>query len=129
MNVELLRKVQAHILEEPKRLDMGAWGVHVNEGDGEWEAPTCGTVACIAGWTVALSQGLSGYELEDLSDVSTLASELLGLNGADACALFYAEDWPKRFRDQLNRRNPQTKAYALVVSHRIDHFLSTDGRE
>jgi hypothetical protein len=55
MNVKLLRKIQKHILEEPRRLDMDV--VLVKDIDpASWrDAPPCGTVGCIAGWACALS--------------------------------------------------------------------------
>src|ERR1700739_464311 len=54
--VKLLRQVKDHILEEPKRLSMGSWMVIYPTGfptSASW-LPACGTVGCIAGWTVLL---------------------------------------------------------------------------
>lgn len=58
LNVRLLRRVQRAIIKEPGRLNMeeGLMDLDyaiVNYAHGA--SPPCGTVGCIAGWTVALS--------------------------------------------------------------------------
>lgn len=55
---DLLSDVVAAILEEPKRFDMRDWYLGPSH---TWkyrraQRPACGTIACIAGWTVALAQ-------------------------------------------------------------------------
>ena len=61
MNTRLLRKIQKHILAEPKRFDMTDWvmrgkpGSLLEAGEQEIEVPKCGTVACIGGWACLLS--------------------------------------------------------------------------
>src|ERR1700727_2591993 len=57
VNKELLKKVRDIIVEEPKRLNMRYWGVHETLTDPVFftdkiEYPSCGTVACLAGWTI-----------------------------------------------------------------------------
>ena len=52
MNVRLLRKVQKHILEEPKRYDQDI------VAKASSEAP-CGTACCIAGWAEVLGNSKS----------------------------------------------------------------------
>jgi len=52
MNVDLLLKVRAAILEEPKRIDMEAWSE--TKKNSCRELPKCGAVACISGWACVL---------------------------------------------------------------------------
>lgn len=84
-----------------KRLDMGNWSSSGDKPVGldELTAETCGTTACMAGWTVALSgmkvntagrvYDLSGNEVGYVKD---LATNLLGLTIDEADDLFYSED-------------------------------------
>jgi hypothetical protein len=120
MNVELLRKIQKHILEEPKRIYMPRWRLVFSAIRKEGLcAPECGTVGCIGGWAEILS-GVEGY-----------ARDLLGLDSehGEASRLFNDDEWPEKFQTGLRKANPQTQAYAQVVSDRIDHFISTRGEE
>src|SRR4051812_24586244 len=69
LNVRLIRRIQKHILEEPRRffmkaiLAIGVPGSHEwDEVKGGWNpsdlsdtVPPCGTAACLAGWTGLLS--------------------------------------------------------------------------
>jgi hypothetical protein len=53
VNVKLLRKVRKLIAEEPARLGMEYWGIKVKDMIVKpKDPPPCGTVACLAGWTV-----------------------------------------------------------------------------
>ena len=62
---DILTWVQAHILEEPKRIRMGKWCLFrasiptelQDEYDRVYNFPRCGTVACEAGW-IALRSGI-----------------------------------------------------------------------
>jgi hypothetical protein len=57
--VRLLRKVQAHIREEPQRFDMGTWiASGADIGSVSDRHPPCGTVACIGGWMQLLDEPL-----------------------------------------------------------------------
>jgi hypothetical protein len=138
MNVELLRKIQAHILAEPKRVWMGTWCmfgelgecVPVHDGvddDGftellEIEMPSCGTVACISGWAALLSGYTGAYTQADRGD-------LLGIDPQRADRLFYSSSWPEDLRDRLELAAPQSQEYAQIVADRIDVFIKTKGRE
>ena len=76
MNTRLLRKVQKHILEEPRRLNMDIiLDDRVSARDPK--NPPCGTVGCIAGWAIVLAHGDIGYGL-----ISN-AAELLSLDVFD----------------------------------------------
>lgn len=143
MNVALLRKVQRHIFEEPKRVDMEdyCYGEPHDEG-----GPECGTVACIAGWSVMLSRSPkvaaararardllarissakdrsqrdeANGELWDM-DWGRLGQLVLG----GARTLFFLDNWPKDLQRRIHRCRNGTKAYARVVSDAIDRYIA-----
>jgi|SRR5579864_556807 len=115
LNVELLRKVKKHILEEPRRLDMGYW-IHATT------ASPCGTVACLAGWTCILSNVVPAFSLE----AGELATPLLGLNERQKMSLFHTEHWPRELAEKYwNARTPGGRARA--TAKRIN-LLIKEGR-
>ncbi len=112
LNVELLRRVQTAILEEPRKLNMNVWmekvpGRHPNP-------PPCGTVGCIAGWAVALGAPEKRY-LEDFRSYADEASALLGLDEGCGSGLFY-------YAPSV-RLSPGTLPYAEDVAARIDTYI------
>ena len=56
---DLIDRIKAHILEEPKRFDMRylayRYGAEEDTTPGGRQLPMCKTVACIAGWAVLLT--------------------------------------------------------------------------
>lgn len=103
--VELLRRVEQHILANPERIAMGCWRVEGKRTE-LWglKVPECGTVACIGGW------------VEMLSEKTGLAESLLGIGGYQSWELF--------FKSKLvNASNQQTLAHAIAVSKHIDKFI------
>lgn len=58
-NIELLTQVRDLIKAEPAKLDMGLWGTVsadlVTFDNGSKAKVSCGTTACVAGWTVQLA--------------------------------------------------------------------------
>lgn len=129
MNVELLRKVQKHILEEPLRVDMGNWRI-----DGKFrleslgvkpeKIPACGTIACIAGWADLLANGRLD---EDLIFARAIGALAIDDNQADI--LFHDDEWPADLYYEPYESQPGTKEYAACVSRRIDRFIETGGQE
>lgn len=137
LNVELLRKIQAHITEEPRRFFMG-WFVATGDPgkalspirgfipdeilyDLPDTAPACGTAACIAGWANILS-GLSPKQSED----SRAAANFLRLpeKDEDYTYLFSADDWPEPFAGEYAMaRTPELRA--KIACARIDHLIAT----
>lgn len=125
LNVRLLRKIQKHILEEPKRLDMSVL-ISSKKNDLFYHDdyyPSCNTVACISGWASILSGkrrlGIPG------------TAKLLGL-GTYSCnpsnlaqRVFYVEDWPDKFRVKYNTASSKDnrEAMAKVTARRIDHLI------
>lgn len=80
---DLLARVADHILEEPKRYYQTNWGLrgtHLEAIKKELR-PACGTVACRAGWIVALHDGperLNGTHLQLLKRIPARARMILG---------------------------------------------------
>lgn len=144
--IKWLRRVQKHVLDEPKRVDMSDW-LNIREKDmmgPQYDNyfPECGTVGCIGGWVAALASPRP----QSIADAGKYAAKKLGIkftqqgewdgNGVfipaeqgAANRLFFVEEWPQRFIDQLLHHRRQTLGYARVVSKRIDHFIKTDGAE
>lgn len=132
INVELLERVKAHILEEPTRFDMGDFviqGEYLENFAANFgrPIPPCGTIACIAGWAVLLSEGqTSGAG----SDVQAEAEALLGLSVEQRERLFYTSNWPKKFNEAYrDAEDVRLPAAALAAARRIDHFIKTNGAE
>jgi len=126
MNVELLQKVKEHVLEEPSRFQMGDVIHRANPGESycdlgiEITVPKCGTVACIAGWSLVLS----GERSTDMGK----AEELLGISDVEGDRLFLMGRWPNEFESRFSSAdNPQERAN--IAAERIDHFIATNGAE
>lgn len=132
MNVKLLRKIQKHILAEPKRFIMGSWVQRKTEewptiGDfaiNEGRFPKCGTAACIGGWTLILSE----EDPDETFNVQKRAAKLLDLDYRQGCTLFDAYNWPDEFGDDF-RSAKQPKRRARIAAEFIDHFIKTKGAE
>lgn len=145
MNVELLRQVEAHILAEPKRLHMRTWIVRqrhvhklVNQNGDSRDYARCGTAACIAGWAVLIVHEPPGAPEFDPAetnpstgmanwDVYNEAKSLLSLERRQADRLFDPINWPVAFA--AGARDDGSKATAEAAVRRIEHFISTEGRE
>ena len=135
MNVELLRRVEQHILEEPRRLHMEGWYYSIEDREPYSSEPPCGTAACIAGWAQLLEAGWAPGELayDVVGDDSTAhdrGQEALDLDDAEAEALFYTSNWPEPFwslyrnaggkdMDELARQ----RILAAITVARIEHFI------
>lgn len=135
MNIELLNKVKAHILEEPKRLDMSVILRRAPRN-------ACGTAGCVDGWAQVLSNCAALGSLVFFDGDYVKGRELLGLTQEEAERLFsdpkdgydedhveYAENgWPEEFIDRYRKaRNASQRA--IVTVERIDHFIKTKGAE
>jgi hypothetical protein len=131
MNVKLLRKIKSAILREPKRIDM-----HRSIGqEYSQDGPRCGTVGCIAGWTLLLSERKpheawhktrERARADSWWSMATRAIRLLRITSYQGKKLFHVENWPDRtLTEQYNDAafSCQHKAMAKIVAKRIDQFI------
>lgn len=137
LNVELLNKVRKHILARPARLRMEQW---IRKGQpGEvfethtpgwnepkiYKLPDCGTVGCIAGWTVQLAKPEEARE----GNIPGKACELLGINHwQEPFELFHVSNWPKELEDAFLKADTQRKR-ANVVAKVIDRYIKEYGKK
>lgn len=146
MNVRLLKRVRDRILAEPAQFVMEHYFAsrndilqeplycylvdhNVSALDIDRSVPNCGTAACIAGWTYALSRRITpktaalrnAYPEEE-------AAKLLGISERQAERLFLVDHWPGKFYQQWQER-PSLKIRARIAARRIDHFIKTRGEE
>jgi hypothetical protein len=119
LNVKLLRRIQKHILEEPKRFWMGWWET---SSIPDVNPAPCGTTACIAGWALALS----GERIADYNP-GVRAARILGLSADGYNKLFFSYAWPEPFLSRYERAedNRNAKAMAKAGADRIEHFIKT----
>jgi len=129
MNVELLRRITTHILEDPRRCIMASYYVRKDENVPSFKSydfPPCGTAACIAGWAVLLFGGDP-----NLSQVREQARRNLGLTVDEGETLFEVAAWPERFQHMLplatrgSYYDEGTPGFARVVVLRIEHLITT----
>lgn len=139
MNVELLERVVEAVLAEPKRVDMDHWlrtGHHDKRREGHF--PRCGTVGCIAGWSLVHAERRStrqayrtvaNKELRRYGscDIEDLAAERLQLTESQSKDLFLPSHWPSDLQDDLYRETAGTLGYAQVVVRAIDRFIASGG--
>lgn len=132
MNVELLLKVKAAILAEPRAFNMSQWSLPAPD------AP-CGTACCIAGWAKVLDMGLKTPgeaskildDPESGNDRFSEGTDSLQLSVAEEGRLCYWANWPAEFSEQYYEARSRTDrtAMAKAGADRIDHFIATKGRE
>lgn len=158
MNVELLRKIQAHILANPKELNMNVVAQNIEGAKLAKKfkpgAP-CGTACCIDGFAQMFSgrikPGLDykGHETYFViyDPHFAVGASILGLTPVQADRLFespaetysdyldnYVKDspgWPIKFAKayvQAEDAGDYEKA-AKVTYDRIEHFIHTQGEE
>jgi hypothetical protein len=150
MNVRLMRVVQRRILARPKNFDMSLFAHGIYDDDGE----LCGTTACIGGeallaagaklirhplfihgmsflYTSALRRRHPGLPVcggVDRVYPERAAAKLLGLTYEEAARLFFQSQWPEKYCYAYeDARGPRGRA--RVAARRIDHFITTAGRE
>lgn len=138
MNIKLLERVKAHILEEPRRLCMSEvltksnhpidWGYEsgfnsmaaASKDLSKDEQPPCGTVGCIVGWGSKLSHKTNQNVYTD--------SSVFKIEYDAGKRLFYVDEWPRKFRLRYGKCRT-AKQRAKVTAERIDHFIKTNGEE
>lgn len=134
MNIEMFRKIQTLILEEPTRINMRAWVEESTKNK-------CNTEGCIAGWAVMLDHienpitKITPQEIQDARlrnqmliacgefDYEDEAARILNISPRTASSLFY-EGWPSKFWSQTEEdRIPGTIEYAKRVCGVIDYLI------
>jgi len=139
MNKELLLRVKAHILEEPRRLNMSNWiqdarvgslvhdayesnrvGQFAKHALTENEAPPCGTVACLAGWACVLS----GHPAESGDWLSERGGLFLDLTEDQKSELFWPESWGGHSAYLEYKTCGNAEQRAQVVARVIDAFIA-----
>lgn len=137
LNVRLLRRIQAHILREPKRLFMSHLVLRRDNclikkgrfvtryptpnswGESDPLVPECGTVACIAGWACELTPKHTGnYTMKDARLYLSLPA------GYGRNDLFMVSGWPEPFKSQYSAARTPTRRVKVAVA-RIDHLIAT----
>jgi hypothetical protein len=124
MNVELLRKVRAHIRRVPMSFVMDDWASPA-------ETP-CRTVACIAGHAyrlehpTAFRRWLGAYWHRRTSGIADGAQRALRLDNEQADRLFLLDYWPKKFYEGWYWAETPAER-AKVAAARITHFIRTKG--
>lgn len=126
---ELLADVRRAILEEPKRYNQEVWRIRgkrhiVNAG---FDAPSCGTMACVAGWTVALAKPAAFKKMETWRIVEQALQLLSGPNDSDlrweARDLFDGNGVFDEYEGDGDAPEPGTRAYARLGARRIARFM------
>lgn len=137
LNIKLLRKIQKHILEKPRRFLMSTFYVRAKDIDRDFfvcdgssgehvKFEECGTAACIGGWAVFLS-ATKGVNAQP-QDIRGRAIKLLGLKTLMGDELFEVDYWPAKFKDAYDSAKSQQQR-ARIAARRIDHFIATKGAE
>lgn len=129
----MLRKVIAHILDEPLRYDQDEVLVHREPGEsffyttiGEQKVPQCGTIGCLAGWVTALSLSKKkAAGLTSFSDPISFAAQKLGFSDEQRSGLFGSTaDWPLKFSQAYHRAKTPLQI-AKVAAKRVEWFIKT----
>lgn len=111
----LLSEVRALILAEPKRYDQGLYIMRADDDKDSADVrrgyPSCGTVACVAGWVATLAHSEPFHAGETVG----IASHILGLSWIQTGELFNGS----AVSDHLG---PQTKRYAKAGAKHIADF-------
>lgn len=126
LNVRLLRRIQKHILEEPRRFFILRFKeagipdstVIVENGQAQ-QIPECGTMACIGGWACILSGRKTRLRFWNT------AVSLLGLTFDQADALFTYHEWPRRFFNSYQQAENERARRARIAAARIEHLIKT----
>jgi len=115
INVRLLRRIQKQILKEPRQFIMSRYFAHSQR------IPNCNTAACIAGWAIALKEGITPKAAANSFVPYSDGQDALGLTINQAERLFLPANWPNRFL-----LKPSHDPHQAVA--RIEAFIKSNGR-
>lgn len=128
-NVKLLRKIQKHILKEPRRFFMD-WYIarksqlredtFASDNGTRQEFAPCGTAACIAGWACLLS----GNEALDFHRTALHVLNIRDSEPFRAHVLFDVNGWAQPFQSQYKKAK-KPEARAEIAASRIEYFIKT----
>jgi len=121
--VKLVEKVQKHILEEPKRFDMGILvQKFANPQLSSYESmPPCGTVGCIAGWVsiIDLGKKLKWKKGSDYDSIFMAPKIDIDLMEHARKKLHLKEDWEGWGTDP---KNPKGKNHKCTEKEMFDEM-------
>lgn len=131
MNTKLLRRVERHILKEPKRYEQNAVidvGTPNTESEFNRRYPACGTIACIGGWITVLTTkkplkpGTHYLRFRKMARLLRVTEEQV----IRLCEYTWGTGWPEQFLKAYKKaKTPRQKAKVAV--RRIEHFIATKG--
>lgn len=140
MNVELLERIVAHVVENPARLVMGDFfvrkepGSRIQDNNFIFSMPACGTVGCLAGWANHFTQGQEVELPEGIHrlDQWARAGVVLDLTNAQCRKLFLTDSWPTPFAQEWEEASLDFIKEALtrraqVFKARVEKFIETNG--
>lgn len=123
---DLLTDVCQAILDEPKRLDMSNWiavGKFAEFAEKrENMRPSCGTLACIAGWTVLLRR--NDRALESFRD-SEIADTAINLLLGPESTLRYASEQDEDCYRPTDESEEEWRAFRTIVQRLNNLFTAT----
>lgn len=117
----LLAHIQRLILEEPKRYNQGHWLELLKDPHHAYilkqdDFPSCGTIGCVAGWAVALTQPVTqSVAAWEGSAFHSRAQAILGLTIEQSVELFSSGAISRHL-------TPGTQAYAKAGVKHIEAF-------
>lgn len=138
MNIERLRQVRDKIRNSPRHFNMHQGITLAKFSPMQRPVPTvpvgeafneCGTVACIAGWTVILiepeAQVPFSFTLSNELNwmtISERARQILGLTPQQADDLFHLSDWPANWANEFYSARSD-KDRARIAARRLTDFI------
>ena len=123
----LLDRVCEQILKEPKQFQMDAFFATANGmADTPEVIPNCGTAACIAGWAIALHDGLNPKAANEHLHVNLdyYFAGIMQLPIGDTNNLIYVDQWPDEFQEPFIEATEEQDwdRRAHIAVDRIRHF-------
>lgn len=141
---DLLGDIAKLAIDEPKRIDMSIVRIRSNDdrqfANYDRVRPACGTVGCVAGWTITLAKLKDRTSLDSLSfsGPSSMdeAGSLLGLTAEQQTELFMPDHLISDIRPRLEHvyrqsdgtrariRRSQTREHARQTARHIRAFMA-----